>query len=213
MLSPEPPPMTDSPTLSRDQLYQNWLSWSAANLGGNQAVIEAAANAAADTAAKGEGFNAAADAGKAAWYAAAQSDATAWRPDLTNLILTSAAFWVLIGLIVGAPLLAAIRGPWLLAVLLLPFALAAAIWQIGEDVLLSAHGAVAKGTLTNVISGTRGSTAFYGFTFEGRQYSASKSFYFDGSVRQDVLVLFWPAWPGAINKVLSELLNPGSQVA
>jgi hypothetical protein len=51
----------------REDLYRNWVGWVQVNLGRDPRVAEIAANAAANAAEEGRGFNQAAEAARAAW--------------------------------------------------------------------------------------------------------------------------------------------------
>ena len=62
--------MADLEAPGRDPvLYQKWHDWVTVNLGRDVNLAAAAANAAADAAADGRGFNAAAEAARRAWSA------------------------------------------------------------------------------------------------------------------------------------------------
>lgn len=202
---------------SREELYTNWVAWATTNLGGNTTLIEAAANAAADTAFRGEGLEAATNAARKAWFANAQADQSLWRPSLWHLILTNPWVWgffvVLLVFVKSAFSPPSKAG--LFSVMLLPISLVIVIWQVGVDALLSTRGTVAAGSLINVTKsypprgGPPAYYADYGFAFHGRQCTASHTYLMEDSVRQDVMVLFYPRFPG-FAKVLPELLNPGS---
>src|SRR5439155_20393482 len=62
--------MSDEPQApSREDLYDRWHDWVTAHLGRDPDRAAIAAGAAADVAARGGGFNLAADAARAAWSA------------------------------------------------------------------------------------------------------------------------------------------------
>jgi hypothetical protein len=202
---------------SREDLYASWLIWGTTNLGGNPKLVEAAANAAADTAFRGDGFNSAVNAARAAWYAAAQTDQSLWRPSFWSLVLTSPFVW-------GVPLLLALiavsafsRVPnvALLGLMLLPVDLIIIVWLVGRDAVLSLGGAVAHGSLVNVTKmyPSRGGIpdywAKYEFAYQGRPCTASHTYLVEGSIRQDVVVLFFPRFP-RLAIILPEVLNPDS---
>ncbi len=206
---------------SREDLYSNWLAWAASNLGGNPTLVQAAANAAADTAFRGDGFNTAMNSARAAWFAAAQADESLWRPSFSSLVLTNPFVWAIPVLLLVLVLSA--RSPVssvaLLALVLLPLVLIIVILQVGRAGLLSLAGTVAHGSLVNVIkdvsSGIPGKVpipeyiATYDFAFQGRQCTASHAYLVPDSIRQDVMVLFFPRFP-SLAIVLPELLNPES---
>jgi hypothetical protein len=210
-------PMPAPEGQSRETLYANWLAWATTNLGGNPKLAEAAANSAADTAFRGDGFNAAADAAKAAWYATAQADQSLWRPSFRSLVLTNPFIWAppVLLLVIAVSAFTRVSSVTLFSMVLLPIALIVAIWQVGRDVLLSLGGTVAHGSLVNVIKsypargGVPSYTATYEFAFQGRQCTASHTYYIQDSIRQDVMVLFSPRFPN-LATVLPELLNPES---
>jgi hypothetical protein len=206
---------------SREELYANWVAWATTNLGGNPTLIEAAANAAADTAFRGDGLEAATNAARKAWFANAQADESSWRPGFWKLLLSNPFVWALPALllvIVVSAFQHPVSGVALVALMLLPIALIIVIWQVGSNALLSLGGTVAAGSLVNVIknfsSGPRGGgtttyTAVYEFAFQGQKRTASHEYYVQDSIRQDVMVLFYPRFPGFC-RVLPELLKPGS---
>ncbi len=205
----------------RQDLYINWLAWATTNLGGNPKLVEAAANAAADAALRGDGFNAAMNAARTAWYATAQADESLWRPSFWSLVLTNPFVWALpvLLLVIAVSAFSPVSSVALLALVLLPIALIIVIWQVGLDALLSLGGTVAPGSLVNVIknvpSSPRGGvgipdyTAVYEFAVKGRKCTASHTYYVQDSIRRDVIVLFFPNFP-RLATVLPELLNPES---
>ena len=62
-----------------------------------------AANASADAAVRGDGFNAAVDAARNAWIEAAPPDKALWRPSFRAVLLTNLYFWILIALVISVP--------------------------------------------------------------------------------------------------------------
>jgi hypothetical protein len=202
---------------SREELYTNWVAWATANLGGNPKLLEAAANAAADTAFRGDGLEAATNAARKAWFENAQADQSLWRPSFWRLILTNLWVWgffvVLVVFVISA--FSPVSKAGLFTLMLLPIGLVIVIWQVGLDALLSTRGTVAAGSLINVTKsypprgGPPAYYADYGFAFQGRECTASHTYLMEDSVRQDVMVLFYPRFPG-FAKVLPELLNPES---
>jgi hypothetical protein len=203
---------------SREDLYTNWLAWATNNLAGNPKLVEAAANAAADTAFRGDGFDAAMNAAKAAWYAAAQDNESLWRPSFWSLVLSNPFVWSLpvLLLVIVVSAFRPVTAVALVAVMLLPVAVIFVIWRVGLDALLSVGGTVAHGSLVNVTRNTSGTpgrytvpnyTATYQFAFQGRPCTASHSYLVQDSIRQDVMVLFLPRFP-RFATVLPELLNP-----
>jgi hypothetical protein len=205
---------------SREDLYTNWLAWATTNLAGNPKLVEAAANAAADTAFLGDGLDAAMNAARAAWYATAQGNESLWRPTFWSLLLSNPFVWSIpvLLLVIVASAFRPITAVALVAVMLLPVAVIFVIWQVGLDALLSLGGTVAHGSLVNVTKNTSGTpghytipnyTATYEFAFQGRQCTASHSYLIQDSIRQDVMVLFLPRFP-RFASVLPELLNPES---
>jgi hypothetical protein len=202
---------------SREDLYTNWVAWATTNLGGNPKLVEAAANAAADTAFRGDGLEAATNAARAAWFANAQADQSLWRPSFWSLILTNLWVWAFFGVLLVFVISAFSPGSraGLFALTLLPIGLVIVIWQVGTDALLSVKGTVASGSLVNVSKsypprgGPPSYSADYAFAYQGRQCTASHDYLLEDSVRQDVMILFYPRFP-AFAKVLPELLNPES---
>jgi hypothetical protein len=205
---------------SREDLYTNWLAWATKNLTGNPKLVEAAANAAADTAFRGDGFDAAMNAARAAWYATAQDNESLWRPSFWSLILSNPFVWSLpvLLLVIAVSAFRPSSAVALVALLLLPVAVIFVIWQVGRDALLSLGGTVAHGSLVNVTRNTSGMpgrytvptyTATYEFPFQGRQCTASHKYLVQDSIRQDVMVLFLPRLP-RFATVLPELLSPES---
>jgi hypothetical protein len=205
---------------SREELYTNWVAWATTNLGGNATLVEAAANAAADTAFRGEGLEAATNAARKAWFENAQANQSSWRPSFWKLLLSNPFVWalpVLLLVIIASAFQQPVPRAGLVALMLLPIALIFVIWQVGSDALLSLGGTVAPGTLVNVIKGgpsgpregASGYSAIYEFAFQGQKWTASHGYYMQDSIRQDVMVLFYPRFPG-FAKVLPELLNPES---
>ena len=205
---------------SREELYTNWVAWATTNLGGNSTLVEAAANAAADTAFRGDGLEAATNAARKAWFANAQANESSWRPGFWKLLLSNPFVWALPALLLVI-VVSAFQQPVprvaLVALMLLPIALIIVIWQVGTDALLSLGGTVAAGSLVNVIknvptgprSGGITYTAVYEFAFRGLKGTASHGYYNQDSIRQDVMVLFYARFPW-FAKVLPELLNPES---
>src|ERR1700674_601363 len=138
---------------SREELYTNWVAWTTTNLGGNRTLVEAAANAAADTAFRGDGLEAATNAAREAWFANAQANGSSWRPSFWKLLLSNPFVWALPALLLVIVVSAFQRpssGVGLFALALLPIALIFVIWQVGSDALLSLGGTVAPGSLVNV---------------------------------------------------------------
>jgi hypothetical protein len=203
-------PATSPEGISRDVLYKNWLVWVTANLGDDSGLGAIAANAAADTAVKGLGFDAAAEAARSAWVEAAPPDKQLWRPGFWRLLLTNLYFWILVGSVVTAPFLYITA---ILALVMLPVV----GWQAYKFWRLSKRGTVVPGSLVDVkdpprFSGGRGSsrtyTATYQFDFHGQHFT-SQDYFSKESIRQNVLVLFDPKRPG-LAMVMPELLNPGA---
>jgi hypothetical protein len=201
---------------SREELYTNWVAWATTNLGGNPTLVDAAANAAADVAFRGDGLEAAMNAARKAWFENAQADQSLWRPSFGRLILTNLWVWaffvVLLVFVISA--FSPVSKAGLFSLMLLPIGLVIVIWQVGFDALLSLRGTVAAGSLTNVTKsyrsgGTPSYTADYAFAFQGRHCTASHLYLMQDSIRQDVMILFYPRFPG-FAKVLPELLNPES---
>jgi hypothetical protein len=210
--------MTDQPLvspegISRDDLYNNWLVWVTNNLGDDAALAAVAANAAADTAVKGEGFNAAAEAARSAWVDAAPADKQLWRPGFWPLLLTSWYFWILVVSLIAAPLIYITA---LVALVMLPIV----GWQAYNFWRLAKRGTVVPGSLFNVkdppriyIRGGRGGgresyIATYQFDSHGQHFT-THDYYSKDSIRQDVLILFDPKHPSNA-MVMPELLNPGA---
>jgi hypothetical protein len=203
---------------SREELYTNWVAWATTNLGGTPQLVAAAANAAADTAFRGDGLEAATNAARNAWFANAQANGSSWRPGFWKLLLSNPFVWVLPALvlvIVASAFQHPVPGVALVSMFLLPIALIFVIWQVGSDALLSLGGTVAPGSLVKVTKGypARGGppsySADYAFAFQGRQCTASHTYLMEDSIRQDVMILFYPRFPG-FARVLPELLNPES---
>ena len=117
---------------SREELYTNWVAWATTNLGGNTTLVEAAANAAADTAFRGEGLEAATNAARKAWFANAQANWSSWRPSFWKLLLSNPFGWVLPALllvIVATAYQRPVPGVALVSLMLLPIALIFVVWQ------------------------------------------------------------------------------------
>jgi hypothetical protein len=203
-MEPAPPPAEG---LSRDELYKNWLVWVTANMGDDADLSALAANAAADAAVKGGGFNGAVEAARKAWIDAAPIDKVLWRPGFWPLLLTSWTFWAL--------LVASITAPFLyITALAVPFL----GWKVYTGWRLSHRGMVVPGSLTNVQDpplvqfgrgGGRAYVATYQFEWHEQQHSILKNYELKDSIRQDVLVLFDPKHPW-LNVVMPEILDPGA---
>jgi hypothetical protein len=202
-MQPPPPPPEGLP---REELYKNWLVWVTANLGDDAEMAPIAANAAADAAVDGDGFNAAAEAARRAWVDAAPPDKQLWRPGFWSLLLTNLYFWGLILSLILAPVI-------YITILVAPFLLAIVIWKAYTFWHLSRRGTVVPGSLVSVASSPRGRggrvyVATYKFDFHGPR-TTSQEHNTEGSIRQDVLVLFDPKHPW-LAMVMPELLNPGA---
>jgi hypothetical protein len=202
-------PAAQAGGLSRDDLYRNWLVWVGTNLGDDAQLAPIAANAAADAAVRGDGFNAAAEAARNAWVEAAPPDKALWRPSFSKLLLTDIYFWILVGAVITTPFL-------YVTVVLVPIFLIVVGWDASRFWRLSKRGVVVPGDLFDVkdppptLLRTRGDPgtyrATYHFEFHGPHF-AKVSYYSKDSVRQDVLVLFDPKRPSNA-MVMPELLNP-----
>jgi hypothetical protein len=200
--------------LTRDQLYANWLTWVTNNLGDDSQMTVIAANAAADAAVKGEGFNAAAEAARKAWVEAAPPDRQLWRPGFWSLLFTNLYFWLLVALVVSIPFV-------FVTIILVPFALIVVGWKAYLFWRLSNRGIVEPGSLVGQTApklwtiqagrggSARGYTATYQFNYHGLAHMTSHAYALQDSVRQDVLVLFDPKHPW-LNMVMPEVLNPGA---
>ena len=207
--------MADPEGLSRQELYANWLAWATKNLGASPTQAAAAANAAADTAAHGDGFNAAAIAARAAFFKAGLGEGTQWRPGFWALFVLNPSVWAvpvaLLLLVMGTVVWASdkVLGPVLITV---PIAVGVVGWQVGYALLLSSRGEAAAGSLLKVkeLRGGRGGRSWlatYQFELQGRQYTASHQYLIEDSIRNDVVVLFYPRLL-MFAKVLPEILNP-----
>jgi hypothetical protein len=202
----QPPPLPPD-GLSREELYKNWLVWVTSNLGDDAEMLPIAANAAADAAVKGDGFNASAEAARSAWVAAAPPDRQLWRPGFWSLLLTNLYFLGLVLSLILAPVI-------YITILVAPILLAIVIWKAYTFWRLSKRGVVVPGSLVDVKESSRtgrgGRTylATYQFDFHG-PHTTSQEHITEGSIRQDVLVLFDPRhlW---LAMVMPELLNPGA---
>lgn len=206
--------MTDQPPtspegMSRDDLYKNWLGWVIANLGDDTELSAIAANAAADAAVRGDGFNAAAEDARKAWVEAAPPDKALWRPGFWKLLLTNLYFWFLVGAVVTAPFV-------YITVVAIPILLGLVGWKAYCFWRLSRRGIVVPGSLFKLVApprlgGAKGRESYratYQFDFHGEHF-VSASYYSEDSVRQDVCVLFDPNRP-SLAMVMPELLNPGA---
>jgi hypothetical protein len=201
------PTPTSPEGLSRDELYKNWLVWVTANMGDDAELSAIAANAAADAAVKGGGFNGAVEAARLAWLDAAPIDKELWRPRFWPLLLTSWTFWVL--------LVASITAPFLyVTAVAVPFL----GWKVYTSWRLSHRGIVVPGSLIDVKSpplihfGRGGGSTYvatYQFEFHGQQHSTTQDYELKDSIRQDVLVLFDPNHPW-LAMVMPEILDPGA---
>ena len=209
--------MADPEGLSRQELYANWLAWATTNLGASPTQAAAAANAAADTAVHGDGFNAAAIAARAAFFKAGLVGGTQWRPGFWALFILNPSVLAvpvaLLVLVMGIAVSAGnkVVGPLLITV---PIAMGVVGWQVGYALLLSSRGEAAAGSLLKVrrVQSGRGSggwLATYQFEFQGRQSTASHLYWIEDSIRNDVVVLFYPRLL-MFAKVLPEMLNPDS---
>jgi hypothetical protein len=197
-------PNTSPEGMSRAQLYENWLAWVRAHMGSDPQMVEIAANAAADAAVRGEGFNGAAEAARKAWVDNAPRDKTLWRPPFWKLLVTNMWFWVLLALIIATPFVYVTA---IGVVILLPVV----GWQIYKVWRLSTSGIVVPGFLVDVKSlpgRDRGFQATYKYEHDG-PHSVAHMYQLEDSVRNDVLILFDPnhSW---IAMVMPEVLNPGS---
>lgn len=202
--------MTDQPAvspegLSRDELYKNWLAWVTAHMGSDAELAPIAANAAADAAVKGEGFNGAAEAARMAWVDAAPAGKALWRPRFWTLLLTNLYFWALLVFVLATPF---VRITAIVVAVLLPLV----GWQAYRMWRLSKEGIVVPGSLVDVqthwVGRRRSYTATYQFEFHGPNFT-SHMYTQEDSVRQNVFVLFDPI-DTRIAMVMPELLNPGA---
>ena len=207
--------MADPKGLSRQELYANWLAWATANLGASPTQAAADANAAADTAVRGDGFNAAAIAARAAFFKAGLGEGTQWRPGFWALFILNPSVWAvpvaLLVLVMGIVVSAGdkVLGPELITV---PIAVGVVGWQVGYALLLSSRGEAAAGSLLKVkrvrpSRGWGGWLATYQFEFQGQQYTTSHFYRIEDSIRNDVVVLLYPRLL-MFAKVLPEILNP-----
>ena len=206
-------PIAAPDELPRNELYANWLTWVSSNLGDDSRLTVVAANAAADAAAQGKGFNAAAEAARNAWVEAAPPDRQLWRPGFWALLFTNLYFWILVALVISIPFV-------FVTIVLVPFALIVVGWKAYTFWRLSNRGIVEPGSLVRQTvpkrwtinagrGGSSGITATYQFNYHGGAHETSHDYYLQDSVRQDVLVLFDPERPW-INMVMPEVLNPGA---
>jgi hypothetical protein len=199
--------LTPPVALSREQLYTNWLAWVITNLGDHPKYAGVAADAAADMAVKGQGFNAAATAAANAWIEAAQNDEPLWRPRFRSLLLTDPYVWALFLLLVAIPLYL-VSPQFSIVAILIPFALIGAGWKVYVYLRLSRRGIVALGSLFNVTVKDSDGEMYrntYEFNFQGRHFVSLSSREFS---REMVLILFDPQHP-KFAMVIPELLNPG----
>lgn len=213
--------MSDPDGVSRPDLYANWFAWATSNLGSDPQQAAAAANAAADVAVHGDGYTAAENAARAAWYRTAQTGGPVWRPGFWSLLLTSPWAWILpAGIVIFVLSFAAaptgFSGGAFLGFVAMLVGLVAFVWQVGYAFLLSNRGMVAPASLLRfeIIQPSGRSTvrsydATYQFEFQGRLRAARHRYFVRDSIRQDVMVLFYPKLPW-IAKVLPEVLTPNS---
>lgn len=202
--------MIQPESLSREELYRNWLAWVSANLRDDPKYAALAANAAADAAVKGEGYNAAAAAAMNAWIEAARAHDPLWRPGFWSLLLTDWYFWGLLVLLITIPLYRAVPN---LAVfgLLIPVALIAVGWKVYLFFRLSKRGIVVPGSMVKLtVKDSDGDVyrATYEFNFHGQHFISRVS---RDTTPDVVLVLFDPDHP-RFAMVMPELLNPASDV-
>lgn len=194
--------------LSRDELYRNWLAWVKTNLRDDPKYGPIAANAAADAAVNGDGFNAASVAATNAWVEAAKDDRPLWRPGFWSLVFTDRYFWGLLALLITIPVY------WLapalsLFALLIPPALLTVCWKVRVFWCLSRRGIVVQGSLVSVtVKDSDGDLyrSTYQFDFHGRHFISRLS---RESTPEVVLVLFDPKHP-RFAMVMPEMLNPGA---
>ncbi len=199
-------PASESP--SREELYAHWLAWVVANLRDDPRFAPIAANAGADAAARGEGFNAAAAAATNAFIKAAGSEEPLWRPGFWKLLLTDRYFWGLAVLLVTVPLYWVAPALIVLAVLIPP-ALIVVGWKAHLFWRLSRHGIVAPGSMFDVrVKDSDGAvyTTTYSFDYQGRHFVSRMS---RQTTPEVVYVLFDPRRPKSA-MVMPELLNPGA---
>lgn len=100
-----------------------------------------AANAAADAAVRGDGFDAAAEAARRAWIETAP--ASMWRPSFWSLLLTNWSFWALVVTVISVPFV-------YVTAALAPFLLIYVGWKAYVFWRLSRRGTVAPGSLSDV---------------------------------------------------------------
>jgi hypothetical protein len=199
--------MTQPEALSREELYRNWLAWVTTNLRDDPKYAAIAANAAADAAVKGDGFNAAVAAATNAWIEAAQGDKPLWRPGFRSLLFTDLYFWALLVLLVTIPLYWVVPELSLFAVLI-PLALIGVGWKVYVFLRLSRRGIVVPGSMFNVTVKDSDGAVYrttYEFNYEGQHFISRLS---RESTPEIVLILFDPKHP-KFAMVMPELLNPG----
>jgi len=194
--------------LSRGQLYENWLAWVTTNLRNDPKYAVIAANAAADAALKGDGFNAAASVATNAWILAAQADRPLWRPAFWGLLFTDWFFWGLVALLVTIPVYWVAPALSVFA-LLIPVALIVVGWRIYVFLRLSKRGIVVPGSMVGVTAKDSDGDVYrttYEFNFQGQHFISRLS---RESTPDVVLILFDPRHP-KFAMVMPELLNPGA---
>jgi hypothetical protein len=200
--------MTQPEALSREVLYRNWLAWATTNLRDDPKYAAIAANAAADAAVNGDGFNAAAAAATNAWIEAARSDKPLWRPGFWSLLFTDRFFWGLLVLLLTIPLYWVVPALSLFA-LLIPAALIVVGWKVYVFVRLSKRGIVVPGSMFKVTVKDSDGEVYrttYEFNFHGQHFISRLS---RESTPEVVLILFDPKHP-KFAMVMPELLNPGA---
>jgi hypothetical protein len=200
--------MTQLETLSREQLYSDWLAWVNSNLRGDPKYASIAANAAADAAASGAGFNAAAAAATSAWIEAARNENPRWRPSFWSLLFTDRYFWVLLVLLITIPLYWVAPQLSLFAVLI-PAALAVVGWKVYVFARLSKWGIVVPGSMFKLtVKDSDGEVyrATYEFKFHGQHFISRLS---RESTPEVVMILVDPKHP-KFAMVMPDLPTPGA---